>query len=232
MGLYGLLLIDPPDPAAPAVPVTYTTGGPGFAARFNPAAVVPTDHVVRYDIEAAWVADSIDSRWHNLGHNAFMQDSVPDDPVNPANFTQDGILNDFRPDIFVLTGIARRKNDPTPFTAAENPLFGALVAPTVGVGQTLLIRVLNADYIIHQITLGIDVEVIAMDGRALGATPETQYSRPFRIPAGTSFRLTSAMRWDLIIRPTVAGTIPATVEFLNQITGTRLYTAQTTITVI
>jgi FtsP/CotA-like multicopper oxidase with cupredoxin domain len=232
MGLYGLLLIDPPDPAAPGVPVTYTTGGPGFAARYNPAAAAPTDHVIHYDVEAAWVADSIDSRWHTLGHNAFMQKSVPGDPMNPANFTQDGILNDFRPDIFVLTGIARRKNDPATFTAAENPIFGPVVAPTVGVGQTLLIRVVNADYIIHQITLGIDVEVIAMDGRALGATPETQYSRPFRIPAGTPFRLTSAMRWDLIVRPTTVGPVLATVEFLNQITGTRLYTAQTTITVI
>ncbi|MCM2357934.1 MAG: multicopper oxidase domain-containing protein, partial [Geobacteraceae bacterium] len=156
MGLYGLLLVDPPDPANPTVPVTYPTGGPGFAARLNPAAVALTDHVIRYDVEAFWVPDSIDSRWHLLGHDAFMQIGDPEDPVNPANFTQDGILNDFRPDIFVLTGIPRRINDPTPFTAADNALFGPLVAPTVGVGQTLLARTLNADYIIQQFTLGID----------------------------------------------------------------------------
>jgi FtsP/CotA-like multicopper oxidase with cupredoxin domain len=228
MGLYGLLLVDPPNPAAPTVPVTYPLGGPGFAARFNPAAVALTDHVIHYDVEAAWVPDSIDSRWHLLGHDAFMQKFVPDDPVNPANFTQDGILNDFRPDIFCLSGIPRRINDPTPFTAADSPL----VAPTVGVGQTLLARIINADYIIQQFTLGIDAEVIAMDGRGLGIPPFHQYSHPFPLPAGTPFRLTSAMRWDLIVKPTTPGTYPVKIEFLNQITGRLLYTARTTITVV
>jgi FtsP/CotA-like multicopper oxidase with cupredoxin domain len=228
MGLYGLLLIDPPDPANPTVPVTYPLGGPGFAARFNPQALALTDHVIHYDVEAVWVPDSIDSRWHLLGHDAFMQNGVPDDPVNPANFTQDGILNDFRPDIFVLSGVPRRINDPTPFTAADSPL----VAPTVRVGQTLLARIINADYIIQQFTLGIDAEVIAMDGRGLGIPPFHQYSRPFPLPAGTPFRLTSAMRWDLIVKPTTAGTYPVKIEFLNQITGRLLYTARTTITVV
>lgn len=232
MGLYGMLIVDPPDPSAPGVPITYRTGGPGFAARFNPQALVLTDHAIHYDVEAFWVADSIDSRWHTLGHDAFMQKCDADDPINPDNFTQDGILNDFRPDIFLMTGIPRRKGDPTPFTAANNPLFGPLVAPTVKVGQTLLIRVQNADYIIHQVTLGIDAEVIGMDGRALGVPPFQQYSRPFTLPAGTPFRLTSAMRHDLIVRPSVAGPVPATVEFLNQITGEKLYTARTTITVL
>ena len=227
MGLYGLLLIDPPAPANPTVPVTYPLGGPGFAARVNPNAAALTDHVIRYDVEAAWVPDSIDSRWHLLGHDAFMQNSDPADPVNPANFTQNGILNDFRPDIFLLTGIPRRINDPTPFTAADTPL----VAPTVRVGQTLLARVINADYIIQQFTLGIDAEVIAMDGRGLGIPPFHQYSRPFPLPAGTPFRLTSAMRWDLIVKPTTVGTYPVKIEFLNQITGQLLYTARTTITV-
>jgi FtsP/CotA-like multicopper oxidase with cupredoxin domain len=231
MGLYGMLLVDPPDPAAPNVPVTYPTGGPGFAARFNPLALKPTDHAVHYDVEAFWVPDSIDSRWHTLGHNSAMQKTNPADPVNPANFSQDGILNDFRPDIFLMTGIPRRNNDTATFTAAENPLFGPLVAPTVKVGQTLLIRVLNADYLIHRITLGTDAEVIAMDGRALGVPPFMQYNRPFPLPAGTPFKLTSAMRNDLIVKPTTAGTFPAMVEFLDQITGKKLYTAKTTITV-
>jgi len=232
MGLYGLLIIDPPDPATPTVPVTYPTGGPGFAAMFNPGAVAHTDHVVRYDAEAFWVADSIDSRWHALGHNAFMQKCDANDPVNPANFSQDGFLNDFRPDIFVMTGIPRRINDPAPFTAADNSLFGPLVAPKVRAGQTLLIRVLNADYLIHRIVLGIDAQVIGADGRAHGVPPFQRYSRPFSLPAGTPFLLTSAMRRDLLVRPKTAGTFPATVEFLDQITGRKLYTARTAITVM
>ena len=231
MGLYGMLIVDPPNPAAPNVLATYPTGGPGFVARFNPLAVVPTDHAIPYDVEAFWVADSIDSRWHTLGHDAFMQLANPVDPVDPATFVQDGFLHDFRPDIFVMTGIPRRNNDSALFTAAENPLFGPLVASTVRVGQTLLIRVLNADYITHEITLGIDAEVIAMDGRTLGLPPFQVYSRPFALPAGTPFQLTSAMRRDLIVKPTVAGIYPATIDFLNQITGEKLYTATTSITV-
>jgi len=228
LGMYGLLLVDPPDPAAPTVPVTYPVGGPGFAAMFNPNATALSDHVIHYDVEAFWVPDSIDTRWHSLGHNAYMQGIDANDPMNPSTFSQDGILNDFRPDIFVLSGIPRRKNDPSPFTAADSPL----VAPTVGVGRTLLIRVTNADYLIQQFTLGIDAEVIAMDGHALGVPPLHQYSRPFRLPANTPFRLTSAMRWDFIVRPTTAGIFPATVDFFNQITGQKLYTANTTITAV
>lgn len=228
MGLYGLLIVDPPKPAgSPVAGPPYANGGPGFVSAFSPA----TGHVIPYDVEAFWVADEIDSRWHTLGHDAFMQKSDPSDPANPANFTQDGFLNDFRPDIFVLTGIPRRFSDPTPFTAADSPLFGPVVAPTVKAGQTLLIRAACAGYIIQQFTIGIDAQVIAMDGRALGVPPLQQYSHPFTIPARTPFRLTSAMRWDLIVKPTVAGKIPATVEFFNQITGKLLYTARTSITV-
>lgn len=224
MGLYGLMLIDPPKPAGSTTAgPPYQDGGPGFAAAFNPA----TDHVIPYDREAFWVADSIDSRWHSLGHDAFMQKSDSQDPVNPDNFTQDGILNDFRPDIFLLSGVPRRINDSTPFTAADSPL----IAPTVKVGQTLLIRTTNADYLTQRFTLGIDADVIAMDGHALGVPPFQQYSRPYRLPAGTPFRLTSAMRHDLIVRPTTAGTFPATVEFFDAVSGRKYYTARTTITV-
>lgn len=221
MGLYGLLIVDPDVPGAP-----FTDGGPGFAAAFS-----PPDHVIPYDVEAFWVADDIDSRWHTLGHDAFMQKCDADDPANPSNFDQDGFLNDLRPDIFVLTGVPRRADDPTSFTAADDPLFGPLVAPTVRVGQTLLVRTLNASYHILQFTLGIDAEVIAMDGRALGVPPFQQYSSPFRLPAGTPVQLTAARRWDLVIRPTAAGDIPATIEFFHTITGRKLFTAGTTITV-
>lgn len=156
---------------------------------------------------AFWIADDIDSRWHSLGHSAFMQHCDSDDPANPDNFTHNGILNDMQPDIFVLTGIPRRANDPTPIKAADHALFGRLVAPTVAVGQTLLIRTQSAAYGVVRFTLGSAAEVIAMDGRALGVPPFQQYSRPFTLPANTPFRLTTAMRWDLIIKPKTAGLI-------------------------
>ena len=225
MGLYGLLLVDPPKPAGSTLEgPPYPIGKPGYVAAFSPA----TGHVIPYDVEAFWVADSIDSRWHTLNHDAFMQECAADDPINPSGFIRNGILNDFRPDIFLLTGLARRKKDTATFRAAESPL----VAPTLRVGQTLLARALNADYLIQQYTLGIDAQVIAMDGRALGVPPSEQYSHPVDLPAGRPFRLTSAMRWDLIVRPKKAGTFPVTIEYLNQITGQLLYTARTSIKVI
>ncbi|RJQ55779.1 MAG: hypothetical protein C4526_03255 [Nitrospiraceae bacterium] len=223
MGLYGLLIIDPDVPGAP-----FTDGGPGFCAAFSPA----TNHVIPYDVEAFWVADEIDSRWHTLGHDDFMQECDPENPVDPANFTQDGFLNDFRPDIFVVTGIPRRVNNPSPFSAADDPLFGPLVAPALQAGQTLLARILNAGYTIQQFTLGIDAEVIAMDGHALGVPPFQQYSSPFRLPAGTPFRLTTAMRHDLIITPASPGIFPVTIEYFHSVSGRRLFTARTAITVI
>jgi multisubunit Na+/H+ antiporter MnhC subunit len=69
------------------------------------------------------------------------------------------------------------------------------------------------------------------DTTAIGMPPAQAYSRPFALPAGTPFQLTSAMRWDLIVKPTTPGTFLATIDFLNQITGEKLYTATTTITV-
>ncbi len=223
MGLYGLLIIDPKEPAGSPVTAPYKDGGPGFCAAFSP----DTGHVIPYDVEAFWVSDDIDSRWHTLGHNAFMMKCDPDDPANPANFTQDGFLNDFRPDIFVITGAARRITDPTPFPAADSPL----IAPTVRVGQTLLVRVLSAGYENHQYTLGLDALQIASDGRAYGEPPFQQYSRPVPLPAGEPLRLSTARRTDLIIRPTTAGVFPVTIEYFHRVSGKKLYSATTSITV-
>lgn len=228
-GMYGLLIVDPPDPNNPEELITYPNGGPGYAARFNPLALRATDHVVAYDKEVFWVADDIDTRWRDLGHEEAMQDCDRDDPVHPDNFTKDGILNDFRPDIFVLTGVARRQNDPTPFTPDNSP---SLVVPTMRVGETLLIRTENSSYTTTEFTLGIDAQVIAMDGYALGVPPYRSYSRPFDLRAGTPFTLTTAMRWDLLVKPVLAGDYPATITFWHSVTGRLLYTATTSIHVI
>ncbi|MBI2354943.1 MAG: multicopper oxidase domain-containing protein [Deltaproteobacteria bacterium] len=227
MGLYGLLIVDPPAPAGSPIQAPYRDGGPGFVDAFSP----DTGNVIPYDVEAFWVTDEIDSRWHTLGHDAFMQKCDASDPINPANFTQDGILNDFRPDIFLITGVPRRGVNPAPFTAADNPIFGPLVAPTVRVGQTLLVRILNAGYTVHQYTVGFDMLAIAADGRAFGVPPFQQYSSPVTITAGEPVRLSVAERLNMIIRPTTAGTFPVTVEYFHSVSGRLLFTARTTITV-
>jgi FtsP/CotA-like multicopper oxidase with cupredoxin domain len=230
MGLYGLLIVDPKEPEGSLIKAPYRDGGPGFVDAFSPE----TNHVVPYDVEAFWVTDEIDSRWHTLGHNAFMQKCDPDDPINPLNFTRDGFLHDFRADIFTFTGIARRFDDPTPFTALDHPVFGPLVAPTLRVGQTLLVRILNAGYTIHQYTVGLDILAIAGDGRAFGVPPLQQYSVPVAFPAGfigPPLRLSVAERLNLLIRPTTPGTFPVTVQYFHSVSGRLLYTARTFITV-
>jgi hypothetical protein len=143
--------------------------------------------------------------------------------VDPDSFTRDGILNNFRPNVFLITGVPRL-NDLTPIRAP-------LVSVDARVGETILVRILNAGYTVQTFFLGIDAEVIAMDGRALGVPPSNIYSKPFALPAETPVVLTSAMRWDLIIRPKQSGVFPARVEFFDWVNGRRLGTARTTITV-
>lgn len=208
MGLYGALIVDPPQ-------------GQGFVAAYNPGN--PAGHVIPYDVEAFFVPDEIDSVWHSLGHDAHMQVCDSNDPMAAGTFSQDGMLNNFMPDIFVITGVPR-VDDATPITDPR-------VAVNAQTGQTVLIRVVNAGYTIQQYTFGLDVTVIAMDGRALGVPPFSDFSYPFTVPAGTPFRLTSARRWDLIIKPSTAGVYPAKVEFIDWVNGRNLATARTTITV-
>jgi len=179
--------------------------------------------LIPYDHEAFWVADEFDTRWHTLKHKAFMQDCRPDEPVARRTFTQDGILNDFRPDVFLITGVPR-VNDATPIKAP-------LISLNARVGQTILARVLNAGYTVQKYFIGLDADLIAMDGRALGVPPTSRYSRPFPVPAGTPINLTSARRNDLIIRPTKAGVFPVRVEYYDWVSGKKLATARTTITV-
>lgn len=224
MGLYGLFIVDPKKPDVPeAAGISgppYKAGGPGFAAAFNP----PT-HVRKYDVEAFWVPDEIDSAWHVLGHDAFMQKCVPDNPVAAKNFTQDGFLNNFRPDVFVMTGHGRRAKG-----IGDSATFEK-VAIKATVGQTILVRVLNAGYTIQEYTIGMPAEVIAMDGHPLGVPPAHSYSHPFTLATNQPFRLTSAMRHDLLITATQAGRFRARVDFIHWVSGKRLFTAETSIDV-
>jgi hypothetical protein len=252
MGLYGGLIIDPPKP--PGAPGSdpnppYPLGGPGYV-RANTPGLPGFDNAtktLRYDVERAWVCDSFDSRWHELGVNESMfthgaDPNIPNGQVG-SGWTNTGILNDFRPDIFVITGVpipAGANGQPDgniPITPAAFPLnpdlaaSAGVVSASVARGQTVLLHVLNADYLIQEYTLGIDALVIGADGRNFGTNARTQYTQPFVIPANTPFRLTSARRWSMIVRPTVAGVIPFKCDFLNWITQAREGTARTQITV-
>ncbi|MBI2957522.1 MAG: multicopper oxidase domain-containing protein [Chloroflexi bacterium] len=217
MGLYGAFIVDLKKPdtaeAAGTPDPPYPPGGPGFVRGFNP----PT-HVIHYDVEALWVPDDIDTRWHELGHNASMQKCDPDDPTAARNFTGDGILNDFRQDVFVLTGEAKRPDDDTPFQKA---------AVHARVGQTILVRFIDAAYSVQEIRVGLPLTLVSVDGFTLGVGPTGQYNRPIEFAAGQPIRITAAMRGDAIIRPTRPGRFPVTIDFLHWISGKKLYTATT-----
>ena len=220
LGLYGAFIVDPKKPntaeAAGIEGPPYKTGGPGFCSAYNP----PTN-VRKYDVEVLWAVDEIQSNWFDLNHDAFMQKDNPKDPIGAANFTHDGILNNFQPDVFTISGFLRKKNDTTPFNE---------VAANVKVDQTLLMRVISAGYTVQEYRIGLPTEVTSMDGYALGVS-SSSYSKPFKLAANQPFRLTSAMRWELIAMPTQPGQFPVECRIMDWITLKELYVARTFINV-
>jgi FtsP/CotA-like multicopper oxidase with cupredoxin domain len=160
MGLFGLLVVDPPE---------------GWGYPFKGAT---SQH--KYDVEALWVADDIDPRWHALDHDAGM-------------CGDDAGLNIFKPKYFMMSG-------------QQKPLNGIIGGTPVAIratkGKKILIRLLNASYSILGVTInGLDADIISVDGHSLVSTPSNPkpWSGPKRVAAGTEMRLASAMRHDLLI---------------------------------
>lgn len=235
MGMYGMLIIDPNVPGAP-----FADGGAGQCYVGN----TPTG----YAAEAIWVADDIDIRWHGIDrdgngtnitdHSAGVQDNGVDgngfptfvtinDPNNPH-------LHDFRPDVFLVTGVA------APF-GADNALIatapGTAITPRVTRGQKLLIRTLNASYCTTRWKFPAQLPgtVIAADARTFGREPFGRYSSPFSLASiNHQFEFTTARRWDVLLDiPTnvPAGNYFVDIEFYHWITNLRLRTVRTQIVV-
>jgi hypothetical protein len=218
---------------------SFTDDGFGPGSPFQP-------HVVDYDVEALWVCDDIDTLWHTFSVNQAMANAFASpasvNDVNTFNFTPPtgpthGQLNDFRPDIFAITGVVQ-PNGAVPEGGAPaipddslTPITGPAISVTCRVGQTILARLLNASYCTQQYTLGLDATMIAMDGRPFGVRAEGKYSNPFVVPAGRPFRLTTARRVDLLIKPTKAGVFTFKTEYFQMYRGFKIGRALTTITV-
>jgi len=206
MGLYGGLIVDPPAPPGSGLTAPYVTGGPGYVAG-KLRARDNTD-LIRYDVEKIWVVDDMDSRWHlpEPHHNHNMQECDPINPAAPETFYRFGDatvmeefeLNDFRQDIFTVSGEVMNVGNGPPFV-------GTIDAPAVrinaAVGQTVLLRYINASYTIQELTLPVDATVIAWDGHPLGVGGFHRFSHPYVVPAGTPIRTTAARRVDIIINP-------------------------------
>lgn len=156
-----------------------------------------------YDVEAFWVAHDVDPAFHELGHAAGLDG-------------EDVGLNVYRPQFFLINGVFHPETRAAPEVAIE-----------AAVGQTILIRTLDASFFPARFDFGgLEAEVAASDGR------------PFRDAQGrfASFRARSllqatAERYDCILRPDRPGTFVARVEFIHWISGEVVGVAETTIVV-
>jgi FtsP/CotA-like multicopper oxidase with cupredoxin domain len=210
MGMYGGLIVDPLAPEGSGLVAPYVTGGPGFVAGRLTTSPAGT-RILPYDIEKIWVVDDMDSRWHLSGmeaepeHNHNMQACNPADPADPGTFYVFGTattmgefeLNDFRQDIFTVSGVVMDVGEGPPFVGV---IDNAAIRIDANAGQTVLLRYINASYSIQELTLPVPATVIAWDGHPLGIGGFHDFAPPYVVPAGTPIRTTSARRMDLIVQ--------------------------------
>lgn len=131
-----------------------------------------------------------------------------------------GFFHDFNADYWFVTGVpvpASRGDvgtiDPAGPAPAGGGLPGGLIPPELNSGvtgmqvavdaqvdQTVLVRVLNAAYNTIEVEFPVDVVIVAFDGRALGVPPFGRYNQAFELRANTPYRMTTARRFDALIR--------------------------------
>jgi FtsP/CotA-like multicopper oxidase with cupredoxin domain len=251
-GLYGFLIVEPPDAYAQQDPLLPNYAGgyprrtaanltnfrwpgdsnpvPGFVGgALDPS--TPHAMTVPYDTEALWVLDDRDSRWSDLMKDA--RATFPKHGNQPGINDQffKGDFHDFNADYFFATGV----NFPGPVGSSPSIAPGIVVPRDLNsgvtgmqvsinalVGQNILVRCLCAAYVSIKVTFPVDVVIIAFDGRALGVPPFGLYSSPFLVKAGTPFELSTARRFDALIRSDVSVNSFANVEFINNRGGNTL----------
>src|SRR3954447_16487551 len=152
-----------------------------------------------YNVERVWAWHGIDTRFRQLNHAAGLCD-VNDNPQ----------LNVYNPSYFLLSGAAQ----PTSETDPE-------VAVTIPRGQTLLARLICADYFpLHVDFGGLTGTVISSDGHHFDTFFQKQ-----------SIDMTSAERYDVLFTPTNPGTYTIRGSTRHWKTGVEVGYAQTKITV-
>jgi len=193
----------------------------------------PHAMTVPYDIEAFWVLDDRDSVWADLAPDARAtfpkHGNIPG--VNDNFRTNAGgsigpddffAFHDFNADYWFVSGVPvpgyKGSTAQIPANIVIPPEFnsgvsGTQVSINAKVDQTILIRCLNAAYNCTTITFPVDVVIIAWDGRALGVPPFGQYSEATLLPANTPIRISTARRFDALIRVSEPVNDFAKVEF-------------------
>jgi FtsP/CotA-like multicopper oxidase with cupredoxin domain len=143
----------------------------------------------RYDVEAVWPFHSIDMFFREINHAGGLCD------------TEDVGLNVYRPKYFLVDG-------------SPHPNSRTAKKATVRVGQTLLARIICADYFPQKITFGgLTGTVIAGDGRPLDAADHYPV---------TQLELTSAERNDVLFKPTTPGQYTVRCETYDWIDRTKV----------
>lgn len=125
---------------------------------------------------------------------------------------QDVGLNNLNPDYFVITGV----------DGARSALTAPGIAATIERDETLLIRYICAGYLQQKVDFGgLTVTIVASDGRPL---PKPVTSK--------GFKAVSAERYDCLVKTDRSGVYTISFDILHWITGARLGTARTRITVV
>jgi FtsP/CotA-like multicopper oxidase with cupredoxin domain len=247
-GLYGFLIVEPPDAFAQQNPLLPNYAGgyprrtaanlanfpqfPGFVAG-DLATGGPHAMTVPYDTEALWVIDERDSRWSDFMSDP--RDTFPTHGPNPGvddDFVN-GDFHDFNADYFFVTGVpfpapvggtvACAPNVVVP-PALNSGVTGMQVSINAQVNKTILVRLLCAAYVSIRVTFPVDILIIDWDGRALGVPPFTSYSEPYVVKAGTPIALSTARRINALIRSATPVDSFARVEYINNRGGQTLFT--------
>ncbi|MFB3163373.1 multicopper oxidase domain-containing protein [Neobacillus sp. 179-J 1A1 HS] len=228
-GLYGFLIIEPPDaydpsdgknvggyPRRTAANLSNFPKFPGFIGG-NLESGDPHAMTVPYDVEALWVIDDIDSVWRDQAEHAHQTFPEHGDRpgVNDEFNTNDRgneeffAFHDYNPDYFVVTGInfpgrvgstvSIRPGLTIP-ASLNSGVAGMQISVNARRNQTILIRLLCGAYTKIKVTFPADVVVIAVDGRSLGVPPFGRYNHPYTVPAGTPIEMSTAQRCDVLMR--------------------------------
>jgi hypothetical protein len=211
-------LVDAPDP------------GPGPTDTQISFPTDPHAMTVPFDVEALLVCDDRDSVWSDMASGAFT--TFPKHGTRPGfndNFTLNpGVngffaFNDFNADYWFITGVpvpaakggtaAIPPNIVIP-AALNSGITGTQVSVNAKVGDTILVRILDAAYNCLRVTLPVNAVIIAWDGRALGVAPFA-HNESYLVPAGTPIDMAVGRRFDALVTSAVPVDSFIICEFIN-----------------
>jgi hypothetical protein len=78
-------------------------------------------------------------------------------------------------------------------------ISGTQVSVNAKVGDTILVRILDAAYNCLRVTLPVNAVIIAWDGRALGVAPYA-HNESYLLPAGTPVEMAVGRRFDALVK--------------------------------